>query len=413
VTADGLGPASVLRVAPLAVTAQAGGFVVGRPDVGRFVVLPEVGMRALDCLRAGQTVEATSRAVTPTTAAEPVDVLGFARSLVQLGFAAPADAAPADAGRQSGPPMAQPRPAGESARGGIALAPRARLTWLFTLPVVLAALACSVPAALVMVLVPDVRPRAYDVFFLDTPARSLAVLTLVTYALALVHELAHVYAAAAVGVPARVRITRRLYFLTFETNLTGLWALPARRRIAPLTAGMGFDAVVLLAALVLRALHLGPDRLLAAVALVQLSAIVSQFFVFLRTDVYAVMTALLGCVNLSTTTKLLLRRPLRLLSAEHLATLAATRPRDLAVARWYRWVHLAGMVLAAWFFIVFFLPSTVHLLQWMWTSTTTAGPTTEPFYEAVVLGLLLLTPRALTVVIAIRDALPRRRRPVA
>ena len=49
-----------------------------------------------------------------------------------------------------------------------------------------------------------------DVFFLPNPAASLAVLTLLTYVLAAVHEFAHVLAAAALGVPARLRITRRL-----------------------------------------------------------------------------------------------------------------------------------------------------------------------------------------------------------
>src|SRR4029079_16038930 len=91
------------------------------------------------------------------------------------------------------------------------------------------------------------------------------------------------------------------YFLTFETNLTGLWALPPRRRVGPLVAGMAFDAVVLATVLALRVAGIGPDRLWAAVALIELAAIVSQFFVFLRSDVYAVMTALLGCTHLQST----------------------------------------------------------------------------------------------------------------
>jgi hypothetical protein len=246
-----------------------------------------------------------------------------------------------------------------------------------------------------------------DVFFLPNPAASLAALTLVTYLLAGVHELAHVLAAAALGVPARLRITRRLYFLTFETNLTGLWALPPRRRVGPLLAGLGFDAVVLFGVLGLRMLDVGPDRFLAALALVELSAIITQFFVFLRTDIYSVMTALLGCTNLSETTRLMLRRSVRRLSAEQHAKLAASRPRDLAVARWYRIVHLAGMGVALWFFLAYFLPSTWHLLEWMGHSLTASGPATLPFYEALLLGVVLLSPRLLTLAVGIRDAANR------
>jgi putative peptide zinc metalloprotease protein len=389
-----VGPRSVLRLHALTITPQAGGFVVGRADTGRFVALPEVGVRVLELLRAGQTVQQASLAVTPPSAPEHVDVLGFARSLVRLGFVDAVDG------------CASPGPAMRAS--GVAVTVRPRLRWLFARPAAVAAAGCGVGALVLMATVTSVRPHALDVFFLPNPAASLALLTLLTYVLAAVHELAHVLAAAALGVPARLRVTRRLYFLTFETNLTGLWALPSRQRVGPLLAGLGFDAVVLFGVLVLRAAEVGPDRFLAALALVELSAIVTQFFVFLRTDVYSVMTALLGCTNLSETTRLLLRGSLRRLSPEQQAKLAASLPRDLAVARWYRIVHLAGMGLALWFFVTYFVPSTWHLVVWMQQALTRSGPATMPFYEALVLGIVLLSPRLLTLALALRDAFNRR-----
>ncbi|UJP40609.1 hypothetical protein [Cellulomonas palmilytica] len=391
-------PTSVLRLHPLTRTVQGDRVVVGRADTGRFVAVPAVGAHALDLLEVGRAVADVTRAVTPPDADEPVDVLAFARSLVRLGFVAAVDderAVPAD----------DVAPAVR----GLVVAPRARARWLFSRWGAALAVLSALVAVVLVVTVPDVRPDALDVFFLGTPARSLAALTLITYLLAGLHELAHVMAAAALGVPARLRITRRLYFLTFETNLTGLWALPPRRRVGPLMAGMAFDAVVLAVVLALRAAGLGPDPLLAAVALVEVSAIVVQFFVFLRSDVYAVMTALLGCTHLQRTTRLLLRRTFRRLTPDERATLAASPPRDLAVARWYRWVHAGGLLLAAWFLVVLFLPSTWHLLVWMRDSLVTAGPRTWAFYEALVLGVLLLSPRLLTAAVALRDLADRRR----
>ncbi|MGY4644846.1 hypothetical protein [Cellulomonas sp. URHB0016] len=403
---------SVLRLQPLTRTAQADRVVVGRADTGRFVAIPAVGAQALELLQAGFTVDEVERAVTPTDAADPVDVLGFARSLVRLGFVAAVDDAPTDGttggttdgtttGRTGGTAVHPPR--------GFVVAPRARARWLFSPAGAAVAAACAVAVVVMLVAAPQVRPRALDVFFLRTPAESLAALTVITYLLAGVHELAHVMGAAALGVPARLRITRRLYFLTFETNLTGLWALPPRRRVGPLVAGMAFDAIVLAAVLALRLAGLGPDRLWAAIALVELSAIVAQFFVFLRSDVYAVMTALLGCTHLQRTTRLLLRRTFWRLTPDERAALASSPARDLAVARWYRFVHVAGLLLATWFFVVLFLPSTWHLLSWMRDSLVAAGPTTWTFYEALVLGVLLLSPRLLTAVVAGRDLAARRR----
>jgi putative peptide zinc metalloprotease protein len=382
-------PTSVLALHQLTVTPQAGGFVVGRADTGRFVALPEVGVQVLELLSSGQTIHEATSAVTPVGAAEPVDVLGFARSLVRLGFVRTVDGAAS--------------PGDPTRLAGVGVAPRPRLRWLFTRPIAAVAVASAIGALVLMIRTPGVRPHALDVFFLSSPAASLAALTVLTYALAAVHELAHVLAAAAVGVPARLRITRRVYFLTFETNLTGLWALPPRRRVGPLLAGMGFDSIVLCGVLGLRAGDVGPDRFLAALALVELSAIVSQFFVFLRTDVYAVMTAVLGCTNLSETTRLSLRRSVRRLSAEQQARLSACRPRDIAVARWYRFVHVAGMGLALWFFVAFFAPSTWHLLVWLAQSLTAAGPTTRQFYEALAFAVVLLSPRLLTLAVMVKD----------
>ena len=385
-------PASVLRLRPLSVTEQRDGFVVGLAGTGPFVSLPAVGRRAIDRLAAGRSVEETAADLAPDDGGERVDVLAFARTLGRLGFVAAVDDRPWDAA--PAPRTVLPRAAS------------GRLRRLFTRPAAFAAAASAVAAAVLLVLDPAIRPSALDVFFLDSPVRSLAVLTSVTYVLAALHELAHVGAAAALGVPARLRITRRLYFLTFETNLTGLWALPPRKRIGPLLAGMGFDAVVLAVLLVLRTVEVGPQRFLAALVLVELAAIVTQFFVFLRTDVYAVMTALLGCTNLALTTRLLLRRSVRRLDDAQQAQLAAASRRDRDVARWYRWVHVGGMAFAAWFFAVFFLPATWALLDWLWAALG-ASAGSAAFWEALVFGLLILSPRLLTLGIAVRDGWTR------
>ena len=75
-------------------------------------------------------------------------------------------------------------------------------------------------------------------------------------------------------------------------------------------------------------------------------------------------------------------------------------------------MHLAGMGLAVWFFITYFVPSTWHLVDWMLRALTTSGPATAQFYEALGLGVVLLSPRLLTLAVAIRDAADcRHRRP--
>ena len=97
-----------------------------------------------------------------------------------------------------------------------------------------------------LTLSPGLFPRASDIFFLDTPARSLAALTAIIYALAAAHEGCHWLAARAEGVGHAIAVSRRLYFLVFEIDLTRLWSLPRRRRYSALLAGHGVRHVVLL-----------------------------------------------------------------------------------------------------------------------------------------------------------------------
>jgi hypothetical protein len=265
---------------------------------------------------------------------------------------------------------------------------------------------------------PSLFPSASDIFFLDTPARSLAALTLITYALAGAHEGCHWLAARAAGVPARITIGRRLYFLVLEIDLSGLWSLPRRRRYGPLLAGMAFDAVVLLGLIAARYgdaagwWRLGDDAgaVLTAITFVEIAALVSQCWIFARTDLYAVLITATGCVNLFEVNRLLVRRTLRRITPDQRRELAAAHARDVEVARWYRWVYLLGIAAAAWFFVVFFAPATVHLVGWIADSVASEPVVSERFWEALVFGLLILAPRALTLGVAVRDLRLWRRR---
>jgi hypothetical protein len=59
-------------------------------------------------------------------------------------------------------------------------------------------------------------------------------------------------------------------------------------------------------------------------------------------DVYAVLVAATGCSNLWSVSRLTLRRYAGLASPAYRAELQEVHPRDLAVARWYVWLYLAG-----------------------------------------------------------------------
>jgi hypothetical protein len=222
------------------------------------------------------------------------------------------------------------------------------------------------------------------------------------------HEGAHWLAARSVGVRASITVSRRLYFLAFETDLSGLWSIPRRNRWRPLVAGMAFDAAMLGIVLLVRCAENGSAsdgiaRLLGAITLVEVAAIVAQFLFFLRTDVYAMVVVVSGAVDLYRTTTLSVLAMTRLVSQRQRAELNRAEGRDVRIARWYRWIWLVGMILASVFFASTFVPALVETARWVATTTWPIRPTRGAFWQAVALTALIVSPEALTLGVAMRD----------
>jgi len=395
----GLAGSATLAVRPLSIVPEGDEFIVGHAELSVYVVLPAIGVQVLALLREGRTLDDAAEQAR-RAAGEEIDVAAFAESLLELGFATLSD---------------------EGADGG-ELRSRPASPWLrrcFSPTAWSGYAACALGAVALIAIRPGLFPEVSDIFFLSTPARSLAALTVMALALAGAHEACHWLAARAEGISARISVSRRLYFLAFEIDLTGLWSLPRRQRYSTLLAGMAFDAIVLLALLLARfgaeagwlPLGDGVVRLCAALTFVQLFAIASQFFVFARTDVYAVLITATGCVNLYRVNQLLARRALRMLSMEQARELAEAHPRDVTVGRWFRWVYLLGLAAAAWFFVVYFAPATITLVVWIARTITEAEFGSLHFAEALLVSGLMLSTRALTLAVALRDLSRWRRRP--
>jgi molybdopterin/thiamine biosynthesis adenylyltransferase len=379
-----------LTLAELSVNPRGAEFMVGRPSHGGFVVVPPIAIAIIDAIRDGHELDRVGE-IARQQAGQEVDVLDFAQTLLELGFVTHVNgvaiaAAPAqltDGGRLGAWLARACRPLFSSFAWGV-------YALLFA--------ACSA----VMVSQPAYRPRPNALFFLRDPLVSVAILSVVTLLQRAAHEGAHWVAARVENVPARITISRRLYVLVLETDLTSVWALPRRRRFGPLLAGMAFDTV-LLALLLLAQItaHAGwwhatalEARLLSALVLVPLSGIVFQFFVFLRTDLYAVLAVGLGCLNLTEVNALRWRRLLGRLSDEEASVLAEADPRDLQVARWYGWLFGAGMVLASLYFVAYVIPWVLDIIRWA-SPHIQLGPGDVGFWEALLFAIVAIAPTAI------------------
>jgi putative peptide zinc metalloprotease protein len=357
-------------------------YVLGRPDLGLYVVVPEPGAVLVAALQNGATLdEATARA--SEVAGEEVDGVDFVTGLGEAGLF--------ETG--TGPGSGTGRPI----RWVEAVSPRTARLLFGPAAWIGYGLAAAFVVA-VLVLRPDLRPTFEDVWFLPDPAAALLVFVPVGAALTALHEMWHWLAGRALGIAAVFRVSRRGVFLVFETDLTQIVTTPRRRRYVAYVAGACVDGVALAAALAARlayregVLGLPPvlDRVLGVVVLALVTSISWQVTaVCLRNDGYAVLANALRCHNLYRATWLTTKDRLFHLSDAEAEELAAIGDHDRRVARWFGVTYLASLLGMVWLALSFAVPSLIGLAMWTWRSLTSVAVTTLSFWESAALLLLL------------------------
>jgi putative peptide zinc metalloprotease protein len=261
-------------------------WVIGRIETGDFISVPEVAHRVLELLRQGHAISdvtAMLRAETGTTFA----VMEFVTALDELGFVAAVDDLDRAASACLRPTLPWLRPG--------------HVRWLLHPLAPSLAAGFAVAAAVMMALHPSLLPSYRMLVWSRHVGLVLAVNAAIAWTIIGIHELAHLAAARAAGVPARITLSTRLQFLAAQTDVSGVWAAPRRTRMTVYLAGMGIDICSAGACLLILGLaqpHGLARDLLAVAAAQTLLALPLQLMVFMRTDVYFVLQDLSGCANL-------------------------------------------------------------------------------------------------------------------
>ncbi|MFF4197922.1 hypothetical protein [Nonomuraea sp. NPDC001831] len=387
------------RAARLTVAFDGDAWILGRPDLGIFVAVPEPGAVFVTTLQdGGSAAEAARRA--SEVAGEEVDGADFLDGLTGAGLLDP----PA--------PLGERAPSGWIEGLGQDTAARffGRTAWT-----------CYAAAAVFVVTVlaftPELRPSWKDAWFLPSAALSMLTYLLVDIAFSALHEAWHWVAGRALGVPATFRVSYRGLYIVFETDLTQIVNVPRRRRYGAYLAGMAIDVVVVATALGLRLLDRAgmltlPETLsglLGAVVLYRLVGIVWQWAaVPMRSDGYAVLANALRCHNLYRVTWLTAKAGLFRLPPAEAAELASAGERDRHVARWFALLYVAGVVAMAGMFVLVALPLLLALAQWGLVQLSAGTMGSAAFWEALAVTAYVATQLALPPLLALRERRLRR-----
>lgn len=375
---------------PLTLLPEGADVVVGRTDIDSYAVFPADGAALLEELRSGRgPVDAAEWYF--RTYGESVDIDEFLDTLRELNFLADQDAADDD------------REPVRWQRLGLALfSTPAWLCYAALIAVGIGA-ACADPRLL---------PHRHHVFFSHYLLVVEAVLFFGQLPLTLLHESFHVLAGRRLGLRSHVRIGRRLYFLVFETVIDGLVVVPKRHRYLPMLAGMLADVLAMAALTTVAWLTTTPDgafslagRICLALVFTSVLRLVWQFYFFLRTDIYYLVTSVLGCVDLHTVSGQLLRNTVHRWTGrtDRLVDESQWHPRDRQVARWYAPLHAVGYTAMLTVFTLVMIPLGWRFLSGAFHTIFSGTANVASFVDASVLLTLNLGQLATALVMFVKE----------
>jgi hypothetical protein len=340
-----------LRLQPLTYVSEDDGVLVGRPDTGSYGVFPAAGADLLRLLEAGATLEWGAQQWHDQTG-EMLDTADFVAVLEDLRFLV-----------TENDPRSEPSQVRWQRLARVLFSPS---LWLLYAAVVAGGLAT-------MIVDPGLRPDYRDVFFTTQISLIPVVLALFQMPLLVLHEGFHALAARRLGLPSTLGIGRRFYYLVAETRLNSLYSVPRAQRFLPFLAGSLVDAVGVGAFTMLSAAarHWGAPPWLSGLALALafsgILRILWQCLFYMETDFYFVINAASGCTDLHSAARHQLRTLLRAVvrrvlrrPAEQAVSAEQWSERDLAAARWYAPLMVAGYGVSLGLLLLVGLPTAVR-----------------------------------------------------
>ena len=303
-----------VTVYPFAHRVEGDEAIIANTTRSSFLAIPTPALDLLADLATGRTVGPAQAAFAQKYGETP-DMEDFLELLAREGFITPSAPAPGDSLPEDEDPLAPP--VGPAQRYHFEQISVQTARRLFSWPVLLS---CGLLISLAIVAIarePSLLPPPTVMVF----KQNLTPLTLTMTSFILVtiflHEMAHLVAARAAGVPARLGVSNRLWYLVAETDMTGVWLASRRQRYLAFLAGPLLDATA--SSVLILLLWTNRHWLslpLIAVLLCQgflftyIVRLLWQCYFFLRTDFYHVIAAFFNCKNLLGDTERWLRNQL-------------------------------------------------------------------------------------------------------
>ncbi len=324
--------------------------VIGRPEQATFLALPIDAVELLEKLAEGSTLK-ESEVWYESIYDETPDIVDLLLVLEEKGFIVTSNIQKGDADTT----VSQVKFHFENL-------PKRLLNGLWSKQTMLLYTCVILLGCLTLALSPSLWP-SYDVLIFDHSLDvNILKLLILTWSLVFVHEMAHLTAAQFMGVNSRLSLGNRMWIIVGETDMSGIWTIPKKKRYLPLLAGMISDLVGLSSIFIILfiaesttfSLSNSIETWLQITIWTYFFQISWQCYFFLRTDLYYIIANFFQCKNLMNDTQTWMKNQLkRFFRNTNIVDQSVIPNREMKVIRYYAGFLLLGRLAA--FSILFFI----------------------------------------------------------
>ncbi|MDP4162041.1 MAG: hypothetical protein Q8906_04200 [Bacillota bacterium] len=217
---------------------------------------------------------------------------------------------------------------------------------------------------LLLIIYPNLIPHYKDLFVFHFMAMNIIALFLLSSIIILIHEIGHILAMRAYGLPTKLRLGHRLFLIVLETDMSPAWKLPSKDRNVLYLAGISFDSVILFESLCvqiflpnLSPFMLGVSRIIVFDVCIRL---IYQCCIYMKTDLYFVFENATGCYNLMENAGELIRQKLPFFKSCRNETIYG---EEKNVIFSYAIFYAIGVGLTVSLYLVYYIPQLLYAIK--------------------------------------------------
>ena len=351
-------------------------YLIGRPDISDFIMLPNIAIEIIDYFAEGKTVADVEQIMEQNGI--DVDVQDFAESLVNdWAFVYKVDGVVVNE-------IVNDNGHFHWISEKFAAFFFNKFTFTFYIMIFLAGLIlCLVDT--------DIFPHYKDAIVFSSVTYSVVFASMVNWLVIFLHEFAHLLAAKSLGVKSRIGFSHRLVFPVVETDMSNIVLLPHKRRYRALVAGMAVNGTIFgIGAIFLfigshivefSPLFVDTIRIFNLFALL---GIAFQFLFYLETDIYYILTTYFKCNNLIHNTRLWMRKITRRIDEAGVEELEYIDPHEKKIMKVYIWMYMIGFVWAVSIFAAVTMPAFITMLSMTIVKMSGNGFTSLAFWDGII-----------------------------